>query len=112
MTISKNGRHRPLRAWDFACVASEGFGEVQNNRAQSMAWICARLYAFPAGRVRGECVEKNAAKIPTVFENADPAVAPWRLGGAVGFVDPSKSSVYESASRGTPLKASSFRSAD
>ncbi len=35
---------RRLRAWNFTCLADGGFGDVQNNRAQSMAWFQGRLY--------------------------------------------------------------------
>lgn len=44
MRLAQFRRDRSLHAWNFTCIASGGFGDEQNNRAQSMAWFQDRLY--------------------------------------------------------------------
>jgi hypothetical protein len=67
-----------------------------------------RLYASPAGRLKGELIERNTAEIPVVYENADPAAAPWRPISEIGFGDASNATIYELASFDNFLYAGTF----
>jgi hypothetical protein len=98
---SEDGEH-------FVPASQKGLGKPNDWSFRAISPFNGRLYASPAGRIRGEWIEKNAAEMPVVFENADPAVAPWRPVGGVGFGDPSNSTIYEMASLNGFLYAGTY----
>jgi hypothetical protein len=61
VNVEGPARSRLLQAEDFARIAAGGFGDVRNNRAQSMAWYRGRLYVG---------VTRHADRVP------DPAQPP------------------------------------
>jgi hypothetical protein len=67
-----------------------------------------RLFTSPAGRMRGDFIERNASDTPVIFENADPLAAPWLSVNEVGFGDPTNSTIYEMASLNGLLYAGTF----
>lgn len=44
MPMAQGKKGRPLQVQDFVCLAREGFGDAQNNRAQALAWFQGQLY--------------------------------------------------------------------
>jgi hypothetical protein len=92
----------------FVPASMKGLGKPNIWSFRAIHAFNGRLYASPSGRIRGDRVERNAAEIPIVFENADPAVAPWRPVSTVGFGDPSNSTIFEMTSLNGYLYAGTF----
>jgi hypothetical protein len=67
-----------------------------------------RLFAAPAGRVRGELIDHNTADAAVVLENSDPMRQPWRRIGDHGFGDRGNKTVYELAALNDHLYAATF----
>jgi hypothetical protein len=99
---SHDGQH-------FAPVNRPELGNAEANWSfRALIHFNGRLYTSPAGRVRGNRVEKNAAEHPVVYENANPTVSPWRRVSEIGFGDPANHTIYEMASFNGFLYAGTF----
>jgi hypothetical protein len=99
---SQDGEH-------FVPVSQPGLGNPNTTWSfRALVPFNGRLYAAPAGRIRGERIERNTAEAAIVFENADPVAAPWRPVNEIGFGDSTNRAIFEMSSLNGFLYAGTF----